>query len=44
MWALQSHGLNKLSQSYINKAGKQDKIMSDMLSLELTLEENGDEE
>lgn len=40
MWALQSHGLNKLSQSYINKAGKQDKIMSDMLSLELALEEN----
>ena len=38
LWALQAHGLTELSKSYVNKAGKQDKLLSDFLSLELALQ------
>lgn len=40
LWALQSHGMTELSQEYVNKANKQNKLISDFLSLELALEEN----
>ena len=39
LWALQAHGLTELSESYVNKAGKQNKLLSDFLSLELALQE-----
>lgn len=39
LWSLQSHGMVELSQEYVNKANKQNKLISDFLALELALEE-----
>ena len=39
MWAIKSHGMTDLLNQYVSKTNKKSKLMSDFLSLELSLME-----